>query len=57
MKVDTPFIKIMEAFAAQIGREVKACPFLFEGKRILDDDTPAKVRQSVWTTESRANYA
>lgn len=38
---------VMQAFAAQIRKQVKDCRFTLEGQRIVNDDTPETVSHAV----------
>jgi len=46
LKPTTPMYKAMNAFSAKIERDRKSLRFLIEGKRVVDDDTPASVSLS-----------
>lgn len=43
MKPTTKLEKAMNAYSAKVEREVTTLRFLFDGQRVLEDDTPASV--------------
>ena len=40
----TKLQKVMDTYSARISRERKELRFMFDGQRVLDDDTPENVR-------------
>lgn len=47
MKPTTKLGKAMTAFSNKVGRDAMQLRFLFEGQRVVDDDTPTTVNSSL----------